>query len=151
MNAPTPSLIEAARGAHRNAYGRYSGFSVGAAIRLTDGAIFAGCNVENASYGATICAERNAICAGIAAAGARQIEEIVVVSDGQTPWPPCGMCRQFIAEFAAPNCTVHALGMSDEIRSWRFSELLPDSFGPDALTQTNGPQSHSRSAEIKAV
>ncbi len=131
-NSASPQLaqlIEAARAAHKNAYGRYSGFSVGAAIRLRDGAIFAGCNVENASYGATICAERNAICAAIAAGGARQIEEIVVVSDGETPWPPCGMCRQFIAEFAAPDCVVHALGAGDQVRVWKFSALLPDSFG----------------------
>ena len=132
--SPSPALVEAARAAHRNAYGRYSGFSVGAAIRLSDGAQFSGCNVENASYGATICAERNAICAAVGAGGARQISEIVVVSDGETPWPPCGMCRQFIAEFAAPDCVVHSLSaVSDNVRSWRFSELLPDSFGPDAL------------------
>lgn len=129
MNAPTFRLIEAARAAHRNAYGRYSGFAVGAAIRLSDGAIYAGCNVENASYGATICAERNAICAGIAAGGARPIAEIVVVSDGAEPWPPCGMCRQFIAEFAAPDCIVYALGSGETVRSWKWSELFPDSFG----------------------
>ena len=131
---PSAPLIEAARAAHRNAYGRYSGFAVGAAIRLRDGAIYGGCNVENASYGATICAERNAICAAIAAGGARQIEEVVVVSDGETPWPPCGMCRQFIAEFAAPDCLIHSLSaVSDAVRSWKFGDLLPDSFGPDAL------------------
>lgn len=129
MNAPTSRLIEAARAAHRNAYGRYSGFAVGAAIRLSDGAIYAGCNVENASYGATICAERNAICAGIAASGARPIAEIVVVSDGAEPWPPCGMCRQFISEFAAPDCIVYALGRGETVRSWRFDELMPAAFG----------------------
>ena len=130
---PTPELVEAARAAHKNAYGRYSGFSVGAAIRLSDGAMFSGCNVENASYGATICAERNAICAAVSAGGARQIEEVVVISDGAQPWPPCGMCRQFIAEFAAPDCEVHCLGTTDEVRSWKFGELLPESFGPQAL------------------
>ncbi len=135
MNSPTPQLIEAARAAHRNAYGRYSGFAVGAAIRLSDGAIAAGCNVENASYGATICAERNAICAAVSAGGARQIEEVVVISDGAEPWPPCGMCRQFIAEFAAPDCLVHCLGTTDEVRSWRFDELLPAAFVADAMTK----------------
>ena len=129
MNSPSPALILAARNAHKNAYGRYSGFAVGAAIRLDDGAIFAGCNVENASYGATICAERNAICAAVAVRGARPIVEIVVVSDGETPWPPCGMCRQFISEFAARDCVVHALGRGENVRSWRFEELMPDSFG----------------------
>ena len=133
MNAPPPQLIAAARAAHANAYGRYSGFSVGAAIRLGDGQIWSGCNVENASYGATICAERNAICASIARNGAQSIEEIVVISDGETPWPPCGMCRQFIAEFAAPNCLVHSVSVGGAVRSWRFSELLPDAFGPEAL------------------
>lgn len=133
MNSPTPTLVEAARAAHQNAYGRYSGFSVGAAIRLSDGAIFAGCNVENASYGATICAERSAICAAISAGGARPIEEVVVVSDGQTPWPPCGVCRQFIAEFAAPNCLIHCLGAGEQVRSWKWSELFPESFGPENM------------------
>ena len=133
MNAPNAALIEAARAAHKNAYGRYSGFSVGAAIRLANGQIFSGCNVENASYGATICAERNAICAAITRNGAQPIEEIVVVSDGDEPWPPCGMCRQFIAEFAAPNCVVHSLNAGDLVRSWRFEALLPAAFGPEAL------------------
>ena len=133
MNSASAPLIEAARAAHRNAYGRYSGFAVGAAIRLADGAMFSGCNVENASYGATICAERNAICAGISAGGARAIVEIVVVSDGDEPWPPCGMCRQFIAEFAAPDCVVHSLNAGETVRSWRFKDLLPASFGPEAL------------------
>ena len=126
---PDPQLVEAAWRAHANAYGRYSGFAVGAAIRLDNGQVFAGCNVENASYGATICAERGAICASIASGGARPIEEIVVVSDGEVPWPPCGMCRQFISEFAAPDCAVYALGQSDRVRAWRLRELLPDSFG----------------------
>ena len=134
MNSPMPALVEAARAAHANAYGRYSGFSVGAAIRLNDGAIFSGCNVENASYGATICAERSAICAAVSAGGARSIEEIVVVSDGENPWPPCGVCRQFIAEFAAPACPVHSLSaVSDAVRSWTLGELMPESFGPEAL------------------
>ncbi len=129
MNSPTPALIIAARNAHQNAYGRYSGFAVGAAIRLSDGAVFAGCNVENASYGATICAERSAICAAVAANGAQNIEEIVVVSDGENPWPPCGICRQFISEFATPDCLVHALGSGEIVRSWRFDELMPAAFG----------------------
>ncbi len=128
MNSPTPALVEAARAAHRNAYGRYSGFAVGAAIRLAEGAIFSGCNVENASYGATICAERSAVCAAVAARGARPIVEVVVISDGAEPWPPCGMCRQFIAEFAAPDCLIHALGSGETVRSWRFDELMPAVF-----------------------
>ena len=133
MNSAFPALIEAARAAHQNAYGRYSGFAVGAAILLDDGTMFSGCNVENASYGATICAERNAICAGIAAGGARKIAQVIVISDGDEPWPPCGMCRQFIAEFAAPDCMIHCLGKGETVRSWRFDELLPAAFGPDAL------------------
>lgn len=135
MKLPLPALLEAARAAHKNAYGRYSGFAVGAAIRLDNGAIFSGCNVENASYGATICAERGAICASIATGGARLIEEIVVVSDAEIPWPPCGMCRQFIAEFAAPDCSVHSVGATGNVRSWRFEELLPARFGAADLNR----------------
>ncbi len=128
MNAPT-DLLEAARTARGNAHSPYSGFRVGAAIRLQSGAIFGGCNVENASYGATICAERGAICAAVAQHGALQISEILVLSDANPPWPPCGMCRQVIAEFANPGCTVWCVNESGEGSCQPFESLFPRGFG----------------------
>lgn len=130
-HSPTPptDLFEAAQAARALAHAPYSRFQVGAAIRLQNGAIFSGCNVENASYGATICAERGAICAAVAATGALQISEIVVISKGTPPWPPCGMCRQFIAEFAAPECRIFCVNDVGECLIYEFEALFPRGFG----------------------
>jgi cytidine deaminase len=128
MNLPV-DLLEAARAARQNAHSPYSGFRVGAAIRLQGGAIFNGCNVENASYGATICAERGAILSAVAALGALSIVQIVVLSDANPPWPPCGMCRQVIAEFAAPNCRVWCVNEAGEGFLQSFEALFPRGFG----------------------
>ena len=98
-------LLSLARAAQTRAYAPYSGFHIGAAIRLENGDVFAGCNVENASYGATICAERGAILTAVAASGHVRVVEVVVASEGNPPWPPCGMCRQVLAEFCTPDCT----------------------------------------------
>ncbi len=91
-------LHSAAVAAYRNAYAPYSEFYAGAAVRGGSGRIFGGCNVENASLGATICAERNAVSAAIAA-GERNITHVFVVVSADSPVPPCGICRQFLAEF----------------------------------------------------
>lgn len=123
-------LLPLARTAQRNAYAPYSGFHIGAAIRLQNGECFAGCNVENASYGATICAERGALLCAVAALGKVRVVEVVVVSEGESPWPPCGMCRQVLAEFCAPDCLVHAVNSQGTTLSWRFDELFPSGFTP---------------------
>jgi cytidine deaminase len=91
-------LVEAARRAKKAAYAPYSGFRVGAAILCFDGSIFTGCNVENASYGATICAERTAIAKGVSE-GHKDIVAIAITSDDDKPCSPCGICRQVIYEF----------------------------------------------------
>lgn len=92
------ALVDAARDARRHAVAGYSGFRVGAAIQAADGRVFTGCNIENASYGLTMCAERVALFTALAA-GARAFRAVVVVADTARPTPPCGSCRQLIWEF----------------------------------------------------
>lgn len=92
------ALHSSARAAYQNAYAPYSEFYAGAAVRGGSGRIYGGCNVENASLGATICAERNAVSAAIAA-GEKQITHTFVIVSAKSPVPPCGICRQFLAEF----------------------------------------------------
>ena len=128
-------LLEAARAAQALAYSPYSNFRVGAAIRLASGEVFRGCNLENASYGATICAERGAICAATAALGKIEIVEILVISDGEPPWPPCGMCRQVLAEFVVPNCPLWCVNQHGAAISQPFEAIFPRAFDGSFLTQ----------------
>ncbi len=131
---PVEKAIEAARNAQANAYCPYSKFRVGAAVKAIDeDAIFAGCNVENASYGGTICAERTAITAMVSALGARRIEFMVLVSDIAPPAAPCGLCRQVIAEFAGPDTPIIMVGKDGQRQDASFGDLLPRAFGPGDL------------------
>jgi cytidine deaminase len=122
------SLKEAAQSVSKNAYAPYSQFPVGAVIVLKDGRQFSGCNVENASYGLTNCAERTAIFAAIAAGASHdEFAGVVIYTPSQTAYAPCGACRQVIAEFFAADAPV--LSFSDaEQRQWQVQELLPDAF-----------------------
>jgi cytidine deaminase len=126
----TDSLITAARAAQARAYAPYSRFRVGAALESVDGRIFSGCNVENASFGLTICAERAAVCAAVSA-GAQRFRRAVVVTDGDPPAAPCGACRQVLAEFGL-DLVIEGVG-SRRTQTWPLSELLPVSFGPEQL------------------
>ena len=125
-------LFEAAKRAQGNAYAPYSRFKVGAAVATPDGAVFAGCNVENAAYPSTTCAEEAAIAA-MAAAGGRAITAVLVLGEGEALVTPCGACRQRIREFAGPDVPVHIADINGVRRSFRLDELLPFSFGPDNL------------------
>ncbi|MCU0237552.1 MAG: cytidine deaminase [Acidobacteria bacterium] len=120
-------LLLAARKAQEKAYAPYSNFHVGAAVRGGDNRIYSGCNVENASYGLTCCAERNAIFAMIAA-GEQRIREVLVIGDSSEFLPPCGACRQVIAEFAARGTKVHMCNGKGECRTATVRELLPFRF-----------------------
>lgn len=123
-------LIQHAREALKHAYIPYSHYGVGACILSTDGRIFTGCNVENASYGLTICAERNAATTAVASA-ALTFEKIAIVSNASMPWP-CGACRQFLNEFS-PTMEVIVQGGDGHTERAKLNELLPNSFGPQSL------------------
>ena len=123
-------LKEIAEAARANAWASYSGFHVGAALEAEDGRVFGGCNVENASYGLTNCAERVAIGAAVAA-GARSFRRIVIVSDADGPASPCGACRQVIAEFGPMD--VISLGRNGQRAQWTVEQLLPAAFDSNDL------------------
>jgi cytidine deaminase len=126
-------LIGSARAIRSNAYAPYSRFHVGAAL-LAGEEIFAAVNVENASYPVSVCAERNAIAMAVAAGAASGVRAVAVVSDAETPTPPCGACRQVLFEFGGPGMAVVAeSGDASARKSWSLDELLPDAFGPADL------------------
>ncbi len=128
-------MAEAAWRARANAWAPYSGFKVGCALLTSDGSIIAGCNVENASYGLTQCAERCAVCAAVAN-GHHALTDAVVVTDQLDPAPPCGACRQVLYEFGA-NMNIWLLGGSGVKQFHRLADLLPHAF---KFTPNNGPQ-----------
>jgi cytidine deaminase len=120
-------LLKAARAATKNAHAPYSKFKVGAALLTTKGAVFSGCNVENASYGMTNCAERTAIFSAVSKLGPKfEIRAIAVVSGQNVPCAPCGACRQVIYEFG-PHATVFFLA-SDGWKEMPIAVLLPEGF-----------------------
>jgi cytidine deaminase len=120
-----------AKAVSEQAYCPYSNFRVGAVVLTDDGSMFEGCNVENASYGLTICAERNAIFQ-MAARAKRKIIAIVIYTPTPTPSAPCGACRQVINEFG-PDALVMSVCDGPDVLKKKLSDLLPDAFGPANL------------------
>ncbi len=123
-------LSEAALEARKNAYAPYSKFCVGAAVLTESGKIYTGCNIENASYGLTCCAERNAVFAAVGA-GERRFKALYVAAEGSAPVAPCGACRQVIAEFGIPQIIMADL--QGHTKTMTAEELLPYSFGAASM------------------
>jgi cytidine deaminase len=124
-------LLRLAKGARRNAHTPFSGFKVGAALRAKDGQIVTGCNVENASYGLTLCAERVAVFKALSE-GIRTFDAIAIVADARRLTPPCGACRQILWEFCG-DIPVHIGNLKGQTLTSRMSELLPLPFDTKSL------------------
>ncbi|WP_445766922.1 cytidine deaminase [Rheinheimera sp.] len=129
------ALQSAAQQAAAQAYAPYSKFPVGVAVLAQSGKIYTGCNVENASYGGTVCAERNAIAAAVVA-GERTFSAVMVYTPQDKLTPPCGICRQVIAEFFTPDAPVASCNHLQQQQQWTLGELLPSAFTPTYLANS---------------
>ena len=128
------SMIEQAKQAYDNAHAPYSKFHVGAAALSKSGQIYPGCNVENASYGLTVCAERNSIGHAVVK-GDKSLEAIVIYTEEERLTPPCGACRQVISEFLSADASVIATNHLGKQKHWTVGQLLPDAFTPEFLAE----------------
>jgi cytidine deaminase len=133
-SALTALLLNKALQVREKSYSPYSECKVGAALRSKSGKIYVGCNVENSSIGATVCAERGAIQTAIAAEGHLEIAELAVISDASPAWMPCGLCRQVLSEFGK-DFLVTASNLKGETQSTPFSKLYPSSFTADEMRE----------------
>ena len=120
-------LLRAAREARELAYCPYSNFQVGAAIRTADGSLFPGCNVENRTFGLTVCAERVAVVSAVAR-GQRKVEAVAVVTDTTPPSPPCGQCLEVLTEFGNPELPILLANTSGDQVEYRLKDFLPHPF-----------------------
>ena len=133
MNEMQKKLFTLATQAQKHSHSPYSKAKIGSALLTADGQFFAGCNIENASYGGTVCGERVAIWKSVSEGAKLPIKEILVVSSSDDIWPPCGLCRQVMAEFSTPETLVHCANQKGDLKSYRFSDLLPEAFTPSFL------------------
>ena len=138
-DARVDALVAEAQGAMRRAYAPYSRFRVGAALLTESGDVFRGCNVENASYPASICAERGAVM-GAVAAGQQRFALLAIATEAGEPTPPCGQCRQVLAEFA-PALPIVSVARDGTLHHWTMTELLPSPFLPASLGERRGSDS----------
>ena len=125
-------LFETAKKVFQNSYSPYSKFKVSAAVLTENNTFFSGVNIENSSYGATLCAERVSIFKAISE-GNKKIEEILVLTDSNKPWPPCGMCLQVLSEFASSSVKIHVANLNGIQKTYTFDKLLTQAFTPDYL------------------
>ncbi|MCC3372804.1 cytidine deaminase [Cohnella sp. REN36] len=138
-------LLEAAAEARRRAYVPYSQFQVGAALLDADGRVHFGCNVENAAYGPSNCAERTALFRAIAdGCPPRTFQAMAVIGDTPDPITPCGVCRQVISELCGPDMPIVLGNVAGAYRMTTAAELLPGAFGPSDLDYGKETQSHER-------
>jgi homotetrameric cytidine deaminase len=122
-------IYQSARTVRDRAYAPYSGFRVGAAARIRGtGEIVAACNVENVSFGATVCAERNVVFAAVARSGGADLEDLVLVTDADPPAVPCALCLQVLREFCGPDLAIHLADLSGIRKSVTLGDLLPHPF-----------------------
>ncbi len=134
MNYLKSKLINIAIEARQFSHSPYSNKKIGAVIQLDNGKIFSGCNIENASYGGTVCAERVAIWKAYSENKLPiKIKTVVVSSDETSPWPPCGLCRQVIAEFATLDTEIILVNLEKKEINLKFSEVFPFAFEPKHL------------------
>lgn len=129
------NLAIQAKAGFDKAYAPYSQFHVGAAAVSENGVVVKGCNVENASYGLTVCAERNCLAQGVIA-GETRFSAIAIYTNQEKLTPPCGACRQVIVEFMAPDAIVMAVNHVNACKKWTVNELLPDAFTPKDLLES---------------
>jgi cytidine deaminase len=132
--APNDALRAAALSVMTRAYAPYSNFRVGAALATAGGRMFTGCNVENASYGASICAERAAVLSAVAQ-GERRFTSLVIATEGSMPAAPCGMCRQVLSEFA-PSLEIISCTTAGVESHWSLDQLLPAPFTSNSLPRS---------------
>ncbi|MCZ8536066.1 cytidine deaminase [Paenisporosarcina quisquiliarum] len=125
-------VMEESKIARENAYVPYSKFKVGAALLTKEGKVYHGCNIENASFSMTNCAERTAIFKAVSE-GVRDFASLAVVADTEGPVSPCGACRQVIAEFCEPNMPVYLINLKGDVQETTVAELLPGAFSPEDL------------------
>lgn len=128
-------LMEKAIEMRNKAYVPYSEFPVGAALRTNSGKIYTGCNIENAAYPVSLCAERVAIFKAVAD-GETDFAEMAVAADTERPVPPCGSCRQVMSEFFKPDTTIHLTNLHNQLKTVSMEELLPFSFQPHDLPKS---------------
>ncbi|MCE5286887.1 MAG: cytidine deaminase [Pelosinus sp.] len=130
-------LVEAAKAAREQAYAPYSHFSVGAAVLTDSQNIYRGCNIENASFGLTNCAERTAIFKAVSE-GQKAIIALAIIADTEKPVFPCGACRQVMSEFCSGDTKIYLANLSGDVEEWKLKDLLPGAFTASVMDKAKG-------------